>query len=419
MNNSEKSRKYYNIAREIMPGGVSSPVRAIQPYPFYTVRASGSRIYTADGTELIDCCGAYGPLILGHANRQVGDAVRIALDNGWLYGTPTPAEIDLARILIDDHPSIEMVRFVTTGSEATMAAIRLARGYTGKTDIIKTEGGFHGAHDGVLVQAGSGCTTLGQPDSAGVPADVVQHTRQVPYNDTESLVSLVKARGDTIAAMILEPVMGNIGPVLPKPGYLQEVRKITAEHDILLIFDEVITGYRLGIGGAQKLFGVTPDITTLGKIIGGGLPLSAFGGKKKIMELIAPSGPVYQAGTFSGNPLSLAAGFAALKEIHSRKKMYSALDKATDMIGESCRGKEGSFVKLGSMFKFFFRSGSPENYVQAKESDTEKFRSFREKMYSKNIFLPPSQFETNFISSAHSDEDIEYLSSAYESCLFV
>jgi len=417
MNNCEKSREYYTTARELMPGGVSSPVRAIQPYPFYTVRGSGSRIYTADRTELIDCCGAYGPLILGHACKPVGDAITTALSDGWLYGTPTPAEIDLAQILIADHPSIEMVRFVTTGSEATMAAIRLARGYTGKSDIIKTEGGFHGAHDGVLVQAGSGCTTLGQPDSAGVLSDIVRHTRQVPYNDTESLVSLVEKSGDEIAAMILEPVMGNIGPVLPKPRYLQEVRKITAEHDILLIFDEVITGYRVGIGGAQKLFGVTPDITTLGKIIGGGLPLSAFGGKRKIMELVAPAGPVYQAGTFSGNPLSLAAGVAALREIHAQKGMYATLDKATTVIGESCQGKGGSFVKLGSMFKFFFRSSAPENYARAKESDTIKFRAFWEKMLEKGIFLPPSQFETNFLSAAHSDSDIEYISSAYASCL--
>ncbi len=417
MNHGEKSREYYTTARELMPGGVSSPVRAIQPYPFYTIRGSGSRIYTADGAELIDCCCAYGPLILGHANKQVHDAILSAAQDGWLYGTPTPAEIDLARILIQDHPSIEMVRFVTTGSEATMAAIRLARGYTGKTDIIKTEGGFHGAHDGVLVQAGSGCTTLGQPDSAGVIADVVRHTRQVPYNDTESLVSLVEAGGDSIAAMILEPVMGNIGPILPKPGYLQEVRKITKEHDILLIFDEVITGYRVGIGGAQTLFGVTPDITTLGKIIGGGLPLSAFGGKRKIMELIAPAGPVYQAGTFSGNPLSLAAGVAALREIHAHKEMYTRLDQATSAIGESCSGKDGSFVKLGSMFKFFFRSSAPENYLQAKEADTTKFRRFWEKMIHKGVFLPPSQFETNFLSVAHSDSDVEYLSSAYASCL--
>jgi len=417
MNLGEKSKEYYTLAKEMMPGGVSSPVRAIQPYPFYTVHAAGSRIYTADGRELIDCCGAYGPLILGHVFPPVRDAIVSALQDGWLYGTPTPAEIACAKILIADHPSIEMVRFVTTGSEATMAAIRLARGYTGKTDIIKTEGGFHGAHDGVLVQAGSGCTTLGQPDSAGVLADVVRHTRQVPFNDTESLVSLVEASGDTIAAMILEPVMGNIGPVLPKKGYLNEVRRITAEHDILLIFDEVITGYRLGIGGAQTLYGVTPDITTLGKINGGGLPLSAFGGKRKIMVCIAPSGPVYQAGTFSGNPLSLAAGLATLRAIHAHKELYEILDRATSRIAESCQGKNGAFVKLGSMFKFFFRSSPPENYRQAKESDTIKFRAFWERMFREGIFLPPSQFETNFLSYAHSDSDVEYLSSAYASCL--
>lgn len=409
----------YDTARNLMPGGVSSPVRAIQPFPFYTVKGKGSHIYTAEGSELLDCCCAYGPLLLGHGCNAVSNAIRETIEKGWLYGTPTPAELDLAKILIADHPSIEMVRFVTTGSEATMAAIRVARGFTGKTDIIKTEGGFHGAHDGVLVQAGSGCTTLGQPDSAGVPADVVRHTRQVPYNDTESLVSLLEKNAGTIAAFILEPVMGNIGPVLPKPGYLEEVRKITAEHDVLLIFDEVITGYRLGIGGAQKMYGVTPDLTTLGKIIGGGLPLSAFGGKREIMEYIAPAGPVYQAGTFSGNPLSLAAGIAALMEIHSHKELYTALDVATTRIGESCAGNGGSFVKLGSMFKFFFRQSPPENYREAKESDTVRFRTFWEKMLQKGIFLPPSQFETNFISYAHSASDVEYLSSSYASCLSV
>jgi len=405
------------MARELIPGGVSSPVRAIQPYPFYTIKGSGSRLTTADGEELLDCCGAYGPLLLGHACPGVEGAVRRALEKGWLYGTPTPAEIDLARILISDHPSIEMVRFVTTGSEATMAAIRLARGYTGRSDIIKIEGGFHGAHDGVLVQAGSGCTTLGQPDSAGISVDVVKHTRQVPYNDPESLTAVLEKNTDSIAAMILEPVMGNIGPILPKPGYLQEIRKITAEHDVLLIFDEVITGYRVGIGGAQQLYGITPDITTLGKIIGGGLPLSAFGGKRKIMELVAPAGPVYQAGTFSGNPLSLTAGIAALGEIHANKNVYNLLDEYTTRIGESCKGKGGSFVKLGSMFKYFFRSHPPENYQEAKESDATAFKKFWEKMLQKKVFLPPSQFETNFLSMAHSDSDVEYLSAAYESCL--
>ena len=412
-----KSNDYFNVARDLIPGGVSSPVRAIRPYPFYTIRGKGSRIHTADGDDLLDCCCAYGPLIFGHAYPAIGNAIRDALENGWLYGTPVPAEIELARLLIADHPSLEMVRFVSTGSEATMAAIRVARGYTGKSDIIKIEVGFHGAHDGVLVQAGSGCTTLGQPDSAGIPADVVKHTRQVPYNDPESLTRVLEQNPDTIAAMIMEPVMGNIGPVLPKAGYLQEVRKITAEHEVLLIFDEVITGYRLGIGGAQKYYGVTPDLTTLGKIIGGGLPLSAFGGKRKIMELVAPAGPVYQAGTFSGNPLSLAAGIATIREIHGNPSLYQKLDTATSVIADSCSGKGGSFVKIGSMFKFFFRSRAPESYREAKESDTARFQTFWEKMLKKNIFLPPSQFETNFLSLAHHESDVEYLSSAYASCL--
>lgn len=413
MNSSE----YYTIAQKIIPGGVSSPVRAIKPWPFYTVRGEGSRLYTADGEDLIDCCGAYGPLILGHCNPEVQGAISQALSQGWLYGTPTPAEIDLAERIIADHPSIEMVRFVSTGSEATMAAIRLARGFTNRQDIIKIEGGFHGAHDGVLVQAGSGCTTLGQPDSAGVCGDIVKHTRQVPFNDIESLVSLLEKDAGRIAALIMEPVMGNIGPVLPMPGYLQEVRKVTAEHDVLLIFDEVITGYRVGIGGAQKLYGVTPDLTTLGKIIGGGLPLAAFGGRRDIMELIAPSGPVYQAGTFSGNPLSLAAGIATISAIHARQGMYQSLDKATDQIGKVCLDNDGSFVKLGSMFKFFYRPDPPQNYGEAKESDAVRFRAFWEKMMKQGIFIPPSQFETNFLSVAHTSMDVEQICNAYESCL--
>lgn len=412
-----KSSDLYQVARNLMPGGVSSPVRAIQPNPFYTLKGAGSRITTAEGENLIDCCGAYGPLLFGHCFPDISEAVRETLDTGWLYGTPIPAEIEMAKMLISDHPSMEMIRFVSTGSEATMAAIRLARGFTGRTDIVKIEGGFHGAHDGVLVQAGSGCTTLGHPDSAGVLGDVVRHTRQIPFNDTESLVSVLDRDTGTIAALVMEPVMGNIGPILPKPGYLQEVRKITKEHDILLIFDEVITGYRLGIGGAQKLFHVDPDITTLGKVIGGGFPLAAFGGRRDIMELVAPSGPVYQAGTFSGNPVSLAAGIATIKAIHSRRDLYPNLDQATTRIGESCGGKAGSFVKIGSMFKFFFRSSPPQNYAEAKESDTTKFRVFWEKMLAHGVFLPPSQFETNFLSHAHTVADVEHICRAYTACL--
>jgi len=314
MNSSE----LYAQAQGVIPGGVSSPVRAIRPFPFYTAYAQGSTLVTVDGAQFVDCCCAYGPLILGHAHPVIKKAIGEQLDRGWLYGTPVPHEPEFARLITSDHPDMDMVRFVSSGSEATMAAIRLARGFTQKKDIVKVEGGFHGAHDGVLVQAGSGATTLGIPDSAGVLADVVAHTRQVPYNDPEALESLLRKNPD-IAAMIVEPVMGNIGPVIPDKNYLQEIRSITRAHDVLLIFDEVITGYRLGIGGAQVKYGVRPDLTTLGKIIGGGLPIGAFLGRREIMKMIAPSGPVYQAGTFSGNPLSLTAGIATVQWLHSQQ----------------------------------------------------------------------------------------------------
>ena len=411
------SREYYDAARMLIPGGVSSPVRAIKPYPFYVTSGNGPKITTADGAELIDCCSAYGPLILGHAHPAVREAIIAQLADGWLYGTPTPAEITLARRVTTDHPSMDMVRFVSSGSEATMAAIRLARGFTGRPEIIKIEGGFHGAHDAVLVQAGSGCTTLGQPDSAGVLPDLVKHTRQIPYNEIESLSSLLDKEAGSIAALIMEPVLGNIGPVLPDPGYLADVRKVTGENDVLLIFDEVITGYRLGIGGAQRYFGVTPDLTTLGKILGGGLPIGAFGGRREIMENIAPAGPVYQAGTFSGNPLSLAAGIATLNEIHAHPEMYQQLERRTAAIGEICSGRDGSFVKLGSMFKYYFRNEPPRNYREAKEADVTRFRSFWEKMLKAGVFLPPSQFETNFLSVAHGDEEISAICQAYQACI--
>jgi len=412
-----KSSEYYENAKQKIPGGVSSPVRAIQPYPFYTATGKGPQITTVDGAQLIDCCCAYGPLILGHAHPTIKEAITNQLSDGWLYGTPAPSEITLAEQVIVDHPSIDMVRFVSSGSEATMAALRLARGVTSRTDIIKIEGGFHGAHDAVLVQAGSGCTTLGQPDSAGVPADLVKHTRQIPYNDIEALTTLLEKDASSIAALIMEPILGNIGPILPDPGYLAEVRKVTAEHDVLLIFDEVITGYRLGIGGAQQYFGIKPDLTTLGKILGGGLPIGAFGGRKDIMSMIAPAGPVYQAGTFSGNPLSLTAGIATLNYIHEHPGMYAELEKKTARIEEACTGKGGSFVRIGSMFKYYFRERPPRNYRDAKEADTSAFRIFWEKMLKAGIFLPPSQFETNFVSIAHSDREIEAISQAYKACI--
>jgi glutamate-1-semialdehyde 2,1-aminomutase len=410
------SRELFDVARTLMPGGVSSPVRAIKPYPFYTERAEGAYLKTVDGKNLIDCCLAYGPLILGHAHPAVRKAIAEQLERGWLYGTPSPLEPAFAKMITGDHPGMMMVRFVSSGSEATMAAIRLARGFTGKKDIVKIEGGFHGAHDAVLIKAGSGATTMGVPDSAGIPAAVAAHTRQVPFNDPEALESLLSGNRD-IAALIIEPVQGNIGPILPQDNYLREVRSITKAHDVLLIFDEVITGYRVGIGGAQVKYGIKPDLTTLGKIIGGGLPIGAFGGRREIMEMVAPQGPVYQAGTFSGNPLSLTAGMATIEWLHAHRDIYHNLDEKTRAIEESLGSDDrGSFVRLGSMFKYFFHNKPPQNYKEVKECDTEAFGKFRERLMDRGIFVPPSQFETNFLSSAHSDSDLSTLIQAYQQC---
>jgi glutamate-1-semialdehyde 2,1-aminomutase len=414
-----KSADLFAEAQGFMPGGVSSPVRAIKPYPFYTARAEGARLTTVDGATLVDCCMAYGPLLLGHANPEIKKAIAAQLEKGWLYGTPTPYEPEFARLITGDHPGMDMARFVSSGSEATMAAIRLARGFTGKSDIIKIEGGFHGAHDAVLVKAGSGATTMGVPDSAGVLPAVVAHTRQLPYNDAEALESMLASHHD-IAALIIEPVLGNIGPVLPEDGYLKDIREITSAYGVLLIFDEVITGYRLGIGGAQKMFGVKPDLTTLGKIIGGGLPIGAFCGRKEIMSLVAPQGPVYQAGTFSGNPLSLAAGIATVRWLHDHPGTYADLAEKARAIGESIDTggkKPGSFVRTGSMFKYFFRGDAPKNYTEVKDCDTAAFAAFWTKMLARGIFVPPSQFETNFLSVAHSRADLASISGGYAACL--
>ncbi len=411
------SSDLFATAKTLMPGGVSSPVRAIKPYPFYTDHARGSHLTTVEGARFIDCCMAYGPLILGHAHPDIRKSIETQLKNGWLFGTPSPLEPAFAKIITNDHEGMDMVRFVSSGSEATMAAIRLARGFSQKKDIVKIEGGFHGAHDAVLVKAGSGATTMGVPDSAGVLADLVAHTRQVPYNDAEALESLLCTHKD-VAALIIEPVLGNIGPILPQDTYLQDIREITRAHDVLLVFDEVITGYRLGIGGAQGLYKIRPDITTLGKIIGGGLPIGAFGGRREIMEMVAPQGPVYQAGTFSGNPLSLTAGIATLQWLHDHPTIYRDLDSMTRTLEESLGNtKNGCFVRLGSMFKWFFRNEPPANYQQVKECDTESFGRFWRQMLDQGVFLPPSQFETNFLSSAHSDHDLLALSQAYKQCL--
>jgi glutamate-1-semialdehyde 2,1-aminomutase len=414
------SERLFELARDYMPGGVSSPVRAYGPYPFFARRAQGSRIYDVDGRNYIDYCLAYGPLILGHGNEVVRTAVKEQLESGWLYGTPYEKEIALARKIIAHVPSIELVRFVNTGSEATMAGIRLARGFTGRDKIVKIEGGFHGAHDAVLVKAGSGATTLGIPDSKGIPRESVRNTLQIPFNDTAALTTLLEQNSDDVAAVILEPVMGNVGPIPPEEGYLREMRKITKENEVLLILDEVITGFRLALGGAQEFYGVDADITILGKIVGGGFPIGILGSKREIMELIAPSGPVYQAGTFNGNPISLTAGLKTI-EILEQEGVLGRINAQGEQIRTALRellrdsGVKGFVSGVGSMFKIYFSSeGRPvRNYADALGCDRDRYMDLFHAMLSSGIFLPPSQFETNFISGAHTEEDIECTIEAY------
>jgi len=405
---TDESAKLYEKARKLMPGGVSSPVRAISPYPFYVEKASDSRIWDADGNLYIDYCMGYGPLILGHAHPAVYEAAIEQLKLGWDYGTPIKAEIDLAERIQTDFPSMEMLRFVSTGTEATMSAIRAARGFTGKDTIVKIEGGYHGAHDAVLVKPGS--AAISTPSSLGVPAAAVKHTVQVPFNDVEAL-SCALEKSDA-ACLIIEPVLGNIGPIVPEENYLPDVRKITEENETLLIFDEVITGFRLCIGGAQCLYGVTPDLTTLGKIAGGGFPIGVFGGTRQIMECVAPSGKVFNAGTFSGHPVSLAAGLAALSVLN--EEGYLRVNGLGDLLRRMLvdlleeLDLHISVQGIGTMFQVFFTEKPIRNYQDALTCDADLYKKFSAFMRDEGIFLTPSQYETNFISLAHSNEDLEY-----------
>ncbi|WP_316557420.1 glutamate-1-semialdehyde 2,1-aminomutase [Methanimicrococcus hongohii] len=418
MMNFEKSEKLYNTAKTMIPGGVSSPVRAIKPFPFYTASANGSKIYDEDGNEFIDYCMAYGPMILGHNPPTVKQAIIDQLDKSWLYGTPTALEVEMAKRITNLYPSVEMMRFVSSGSEATMSAIRLARGFTKKNKIIKIEGGFHGAHDAVLVKAGSGATTHGEPNSPGIPAGVTEHTLQVPYNDIEKMAEVIEKNKNDMAAVILEPVLGNVGPILPEGDYLKELRALTAENDVLLIFDEVITGFRLAPGGAQEYFGIKPDLTTLGKIAGGGMPIGIFGGRKDIMEMISPNGPVYQAGTFSGSPCSMSAGIAVLDYL-KENKVQETLNKRGDnfrkMLSDVVGDKKPDYYVSGisSLFVIFFGE-KPLNYQDVLKCDAAGYMEFFHKMLNSGVFLPPSQFETNFISLAHTDDDFNKTVEAVE-----
>ena len=403
------SEELFNESKKYFPGGVNSPVRAFKPYPFFVKSAGGSKITDVDEKTYIDYCLAYGPLILGHANPKVVREVSNQLTIGSAYGTPSENEIKLAKEIVDRIPSAEMLRFTNSGTEATMSAIRLARGFTGRNKIVKFEGAYHGAHDYVLVKSGSGAATL--PDSLGIPEDTTKNTLSVPFNDEEALVGLIKGEGENIACIILEVVMGNVGCIEPKKGFLEFLRKITEENGIILIFDEVITGFRVARGGAQDYYNVTPDLTTLGKIVGGGLPMGAFCGKKEIMELIAPNGPVYHAGTFSGNPISVQAGISTLQQLDD--KLYKDLERKGNFLRSNIKSivDEQEYnvqpVGLASMFQIYFNPSEVYNYVDAQASDRRKFLRYFKSLLKEGVFIPPSQFECNFISSAHSMEDIQ------------
>jgi len=417
----DASSNLFNLARTLMPGGVSSPVRAISPHPFYVSRAEGPYLFDLDDNRFIDYCLAYGPMILGHRHPAIIKAVTDQLSKGWLYGTPSELEVSLARRIVNLYPGIDMLRFVNTGTEATMAALRIARGCTGKDKIIKVEGGFHGAHDSVLVKAGSGATTLGIPDSKGVPVDTAKNTLQVPYNDLSAVGDLLQKFKGQVAALIIEPVMGNIGPVLPKEGYLQCLRDLTRDNDVLLIFDEVITGFRLSLGGAQKYYGVTPDLTTLGKIIGGGFPIGIVGGRRDLISQVAPSGGVYQAGTFNGSPVSLASGMATLDVLQNEnvlERLNSAGDGMRRALSEIVDDQKlgYSVVGIASMFKVFF-GPEPQSYDQALKCDKVSYLKFFRRMLESGIFLTPSQYETDFLSQAHSKEVIDQTLEAFKSNL--
>jgi glutamate-1-semialdehyde 2,1-aminomutase len=410
-----KSEDLYRIACECLPGGVNSPVRAFKAVggtPPFIARGQGSRIWDVDGKEYIDYVASWGPLILGHAHPEVVDFVcRVAVD-GTSFGAPTELEVELAKRIVEAVPSMEMVRFVNSGTEATMSALRLARGYTGRNKVLKFEGCYHGHVDYLLAKAGSGVLTFSIPGTPGVPEDFTRHTLLAVFNDLDSVKRAFEQVGEEMAAVIVEPVMGNAGVIPPVPGFLEGLRKITREYGVLLIFDEVITGFRVSYGGAQELYGVTPDLTCLGKVIGGGLPVGVYGGKREIMEHVAPLGPVYQAGTLSGNPLAMAAGLKTL-DILSRPAIYELLEERANRLEQGMKdivdrmGICAVVNRVGSMMCFFFTQGEMvEDYAQALTSDTELYSRYFWGMLKGGINLAPSQFEASFVSSAHSQEDI-------------
>jgi len=415
MSSKEKSQSLFAKALEVIPGGVNSPVRACRSVgtePLFIDHADGCMIFDADGTPYIDYIGSWGPMILGHRHPRVIEAIVAVLGRGTSFGAPTDLEVTLAEMVIEAVSSIEMVRMVNSGTEATMSAIRLARGVTGRDTIIKFDGCYHGHADTLLVEAGSGVATLGIPGSPGVPKSFVEKTLSLPYNDTEKVEAAMKARGEEIACIIIEPIAGNMGLVPPAEGFLERLRELTYDSGSLLIFDEVMTGFRVAYGGAQSLYGISPDLTCLGKIIGGGLPVGAYGGRRDIMNQVAPQGPVYQAGTLSGNPVAMAAGIATLKELKT-DNFYAALEKKSERLASGLKdaaGKAGipvSSNRVGSMLGLFFSGEKVENFDDAKTSNLELFSAYYRGMLEKGIYLAPSQFEAGFVSSAHTTRHID------------
>lgn len=409
-----RSKELFDKAQKLIPGGVNSPVRAFKSVggePVFIKKGEGSRMIDEDGNSYVDYVSSWGPLIFGHAHPRIVEAIKQAAECGTTFGASTAAEVTLAEMIVGAMASVEMVRLVNSGTEAVMSAIRLARGFTRRNRIIKFEGGYHGHSDSLLAKAGSGVATLGMPDSAGVPPNLTVDTITLPYNNVEAVRAAVALYGKSIACIIVEPVAGNMGVIPPNPGFLESLRQITAENGILLIFDEVITGFRLAYGGAQERFGVTPDITTMGKIIGGGLPMGAYGGRRDIMEFVAPSGPVYQAGTLSGNPLAVAAGIEMLKMLQE-PGVYDQLEEKGLMFAKglanaaASAGVDVRINAIGSMSTLFFTDKEVTDYESAKTSDTARYASFFKGMLERGFYFAPSQFEAAFVSMAHSEEDI-------------
>lgn len=411
----EKSAQAFAEAKAYIPGGVNSPVRSFRGVggtPPFIAAAAGSKLYDIDGNQYIDYVQSWGPMIIGHAHPAVTEALREALVRGTSYGAPTLLETELAKLVREAVPSMELVRMVNSGTEATMSVLRLARAFTKRSKIIKFAGCYHGHHDSLLVKAGSGATTLGIPDSPGVPDSIAGSTITVKYNDIQDLEAAFAGVGEDIAAVIIEPVPGNMGMVLPREGYLKQVRKLTQKYGALLIFDEVMSGFRVAYGGAQSVFGIQPDLTCLGKVIGGGLPVGAYGGRQDIMELIAPAGPVYQAGTLSGNPLAMTAGITTLTILSEKADTYTALSNKVEALSAGIRAQAEKFGltlqyhHIGSMFGMFFSDKPVYDYDSAKESDVGAFNTFFHAMLEQGVYLAPSQFEAGFMSTAHTEDDI-------------